>query len=136
MSKLDEFVARLSDTAQTTAQLVIATGESSKTVGNRLQVAKARGLVVKTASGWILAPAAPKIEMTPPAAPRKAAKRKKRDIAVSLADEAVFSFFLDEDCDVQIARRDGMGEAAIIPRQEALRLRDFLNQFGEVMRSA
>jgi len=46
----------------------------------------------------------------------------------------MFSFFLDDDFDLQVCRKDGEGEAAIIPRLEALRLRDFLNRVGDVMR--
>jgi hypothetical protein len=73
----------------------------------------------------------------PPKKERKAKKAKKRAARpVPVESERVFSYFLDEDCDLQIMRRDGIGDAAIVPKPEALQLLAFLDRHRAALEAA
>lgn len=139
MSKATDFLAHLGESPQSSAQLEEASGEDSKTVSNRLQVLKGMGAAKRTADGWVKViksngSHAPINETAAPP-PKKKKKRAAERVARKPGEEeAMLSFFLDDDFDLQVCRKDGTGESAIIPRQEALRLRDFLNQVGDIMR--
>lgn len=144
MSAATDFLQYLGEDAQTNAQLQEASGLAQPTVNNRLTALKLMGLVKRTANGWVTVVKANGSEppvndspIPPPKAKRETVRAKRVTKAAAPPEEdAMFSFFLDDDFDLQICRKDGQGDAAIIPRQEALRLRDFLNQVGDVMRSA
>ena len=143
MSKATDFLAHLGEAPQTSEQLQDASGEDSKTVSNRLTQLKGMALAKRGKEGWIAtgkAIVATDATMTVAVPPPKGSKQKrtyKKRVArntPSSEEVAMFSFFLDDDFDLQVCRKDGEGEAAIIPRLEALRLRDFLNRVGDVMR--
>lgn len=71
-------------------------------------------------------------------AKRKAPKKRKaaRRAKTPVASEPIFSFFIDEDSDLQIARRDGVGESAIMPAAEALRLAAFVERHRAALEAA
>ena len=150
MSKATDFLSHLGEAPQSREQLAEASGEDQKTVSNRLTALKAMGLAQRTADGWVrivksnggaeqvngsVAPP-PKAARKKRVAKRHTSRRRAAEAAAAEIEEATLSFFIDEDFELQICRKDGTGEAAIIPREEALRLRDFLNQVGDLMRLA
>jgi hypothetical protein len=66
---------------------------------------------------------------------------RPRTAAAPAADTApddgpVFAFFIDDDGDLQICRRDGEGDGTVIARAEALRLADFLARLRPVLEAA
>lgn len=157
MSKTSDFLAHLDKVPQTPAQLQEASGEDRKTVGNRLNILKGQGMVRRVADGWVTtvkATAAANASTTTAPLPvdaktgievkrgakkatkKRTANRRSPKVAAAPSNGAILSFFIDDDFDLQICRKDGTGEAAVIAREEALRLRDFLNQVGDLMRLA
>lgn len=136
MSKSSVFAAHLTDFPQNSAQLQEASGESLKVVSNRLTVLKGKGLAKRVKDGWISTGVAPTEKREQSTAKKTKQPRAERTVAALVEEEAMFTFFLDDERDIQICRRDGEGEAAIIPRAEAIRLRNFLVALGQVMEAA
>lgn len=75
-------------------------------------------------------------EPPPPKKERKAKKAKKRVKPMPAEPDRLFSYFLDEDSDLQITRRDGIGDAAIVPKSEALQLLAFLDLHRAALEAA
>lgn len=67
---------------------------------------------------------------------KKKTRKTQKRAAVPPPVETVFSFFVDEESDVQVARTDGEGDATILPRADALRLRDFLIRVSPMLEAA
>lgn len=142
-----DFLAHLSETPQSRDALVEASGLDAKTVSNRLTMLRKKTLIKRTGDGWVRTAAAPPQEDAvhaddpKPRKPRKAkkargerkARRKRRAPQLAEPADHTLDYFVDIDGDVQIVRRDGEGDAAIVPRRDALRLAAFLQRVRPVL---
>jgi DNA-binding IclR family transcriptional regulator len=123
-------------------ELVQQTGLAGAKVSMCLQQLEREGAIEKTTAArpHRYRPRSAEAPAEAPAAapPRRAAKQRGRRprADVPAAAAPVFAFFIDDDGDLQICRRDGDGEAAVIARAEALRLADFLARMRPALEPA